>query len=246
MKKIAIVIVGCYLASQGAAAQSGVTYYVSPAGSDSRSCVQAQSSSTPKRSVNSGLTCLQTGERLYVRGGTYAEALTSPSIASGGSWSNPTRIAAYPGEAVWLKPSASVPYVIELYSGQQYLEFDGINLDTTNAVAGNPIGGIALTGEAPYSVHHIRFKNATILGNRIAGDLGTSRPVVTVGATDPRARLGFDDDVVAMSDELTHAVWRQSDAILENLDLLRNAYDHFSFRCNSRTTAPRLRENTKS
>ena len=29
-----------------------------------------------------------------------------------------------------------------------------------------------------------------------------------------------------MSDELTHAVWRESDAILENLDLFRNTYEH--------------------
>ena len=132
MKKFGIVLLCCSVMAQVASTQSIVTYYVSPGGSDARSCTEARSASTPKRTIRDAVQCLAAGATLLVRGGTYPEAIES-AIAPGSSWDNKVRIAAYDGETVWLKPPAGPPWVISLMQGQQFLEFDGINLDTTNA-----------------------------------------------------------------------------------------------------------------
>src|SRR5262249_938262 len=56
-------------------AHGATTYYVAQTGnaSDSNSCAQAQSESTPKRTINSGIGCLFAGDTLIVKPGTYAE-----------------------------------------------------------------------------------------------------------------------------------------------------------------------------
>ena len=51
---------------------SGTTYYISPSGSDSNSCTTAQNISTPKQTVQSGLSCLGQGTTLVLRDGTYS------------------------------------------------------------------------------------------------------------------------------------------------------------------------------
>jgi parallel beta-helix repeat protein len=174
MKKLGFIVLVTHLLGGAAAGQSGATYYVATNGNDSYSCSQAQSQFTPKRSLNNAVTCVRLGGTLLVRGGTYNESLVNPQIA-GTSWSSKVRIAAYQGEAVWLKPPAGgvTAWIIDMQGGQHYVEFDGINLDTTNATPANALGGLAVWGDS--DSHHIRFQNAEILGNRLPGDLGTSR-----------------------------------------------------------------------
>ena len=91
---------------------SQTTYYVSTSGSDGRSCAQAQSQSTPKLTLNNAVGCLRAGDTLFVRGGVYEEWLLV-NVPSGTSWSNKVRIAALPGETVWLRPYSG-PHVREL------------------------------------------------------------------------------------------------------------------------------------
>jgi hypothetical protein len=173
MKKLGFIVLVTHLLGGAAVAQSGATYYVATNGNDNYSCSQAQSTFTPKLSLNNALRCLQAGSTLLMRGGTYSEGLVNPPIA-GTSWNSKVRIAAYQGEAVWLKPPAGSTYwVIDLQGGQTFIEFDGINLDTTNATSDFNVGGLAVWGDQ--GSHHIRFQNAEILGNRLPGDLGTSR-----------------------------------------------------------------------
>ena len=126
-----------YLCS-GAVAHAA-TYYVATNGSNSRTCAQAQSISTPKLGLNNALTCLRAGDTLYVRGGYYDDSLESNfynGFPSGTSWSNKVRIAAYPGDgAVWLRPlsnftsAARSGRVVLLDSNVSYVELDGINLN---------------------------------------------------------------------------------------------------------------------
>lgn len=147
-----------------------VGYYVSTTGSNGNSCMQSQSPTTPKRSIVAGLACLAAGDTLLVRGGTYDESILNTQsviqVASGTSWANKVRIAAYPGETVWMAPtSSSIFGVIWFVANAKYIEFDGINLDARNA------GGIAgaaglITGAIdPGSTmpDHIRFQNAEII-----------------------------------------------------------------------------------
>ncbi len=89
--------------------------------------------------VNAGIGCLAAGDTLLVRAGTYAEEIII--VPSGTSWSNKVRIAAYPGETVWLKPAtvANGAVCVIWFDGPfHYIEFDGINVD------GRPSAGLYL------------------------------------------------------------------------------------------------------
>lgn len=167
---------------------SAATYYVATNGSDGRSCAVAQTIGTPKLTLNNAVGCLSAGDTLLVRGGNYAESLLDPAMANGTSWSNKVRIAAYPGETVWLKPTGSQIFVIQLDIAQAYLEFDGINTDARGIGAGGSIF-IAFHDPFPDQPHHIRIQNAEIIGNTTnyaqwgpsGVELAAKTPVVTGG-----------------------------------------------------------------
>jgi len=114
----------------------------------------------PKLTMNAGVALLSAGKSLGVRTGTYIESLDIGAIPSGVSWNNKVRIANYNGEVVWMKPNSGTR-VMDFAGSQQYIEFDGINLDAefmTNDVV--KINAVAVGNAA----HHIRFKNCTALG----------------------------------------------------------------------------------
>lgn len=144
---------------------SGPTYFVATTGGDdTRTCLQATTLGTPKRTINNALGCLTPGDTLLVRGGTYVESLINV-IPSGTSWSATVRIAAYPGETVWMAPTSG-NWVIYFDGTPSYIEFDGININ------GAGIGDASVffddrTGGAP---HHIRFQNAEVHHREGAGN----------------------------------------------------------------------------
>src|SRR6266446_2737823 len=72
----------------------GATYYVAKTGSDSMSCANARSQSTPKLTINAGVACLSAGDTLIVKSGIYDEALNIPYFTTvpDGSPGNPTII----------------------------------------------------------------------------------------------------------------------------------------------------------
>src|SRR5262249_45590424 len=115
-------------------------------------------STLPWRTISFAVTGLKPGDTLLVRGGTYDDWLDNPAMA-GASWSNPIRIAAYPGESVWLKPSRGL-YAIYFAASQQYIEFDHINIDARGNTLGAPI---KIEGWSGGNAHHIRIKNAEIV-----------------------------------------------------------------------------------
>lgn len=128
--------------------------YVSTTGSD----LNPGTFELPWRHVAYGAAQLVAGNTLYVRAGNYAETIEN-GIASGTSWANPVRIAAYPGEAPWLVSSAEFA-VLWLHgpSHPAYIEFDGINVD--GATANSAVHFSGNDGNP----HHIRFQNAEIIG----------------------------------------------------------------------------------
>ena len=156
MKRLCILFTAGYLTSVGVA--QGATYYVSKAGSDSNSCARALSVSSSKLTLASGSACLSAGDTLMVRAGRYAEVLKD-AVPSGTSWSSKVRIAAYPGETVWLRPTAD--YVVYFSGEQRYIELDGINIDGANAVSATVVIGD--------SSNHIRLQNAEIMGSPNSG-----------------------------------------------------------------------------
>lgn len=140
------------------------TFYASLSGNDAN----PGTIGSPFRTLNGAGPHLFPGAQLLMRGGTYNESvLNSQShtvIPGGTSWGNKVRIAAYPGETVWLRPTTGgISAVIWLVTDtSKYIEFDGINLDASGLtdIAGLVTGGI---DPATQMAHHIRIKNAEII-----------------------------------------------------------------------------------
>lgn len=129
------------------------TYYVAKTGNNSYTCTQAQSESTPKLTITSGVACLSPGDTLLIKGGTYIESLIN-KIPGGTSWSAPVRVAAYPGESVTIQ--ATDQYFVLLFSSSasKYIILDGLIVDGSNAFS----AAVKITDYA----HHIRITNSEI------------------------------------------------------------------------------------
>lgn len=128
------------------------------------------------------LQLLQPGQSLGVRGGNYAEALHNPTVRSGLSANQRTRISNYNGEVVWIKPTTSFPTIDGLgpcifrFDGYQgttwaWIEFDGINLDGSSA-GFNYSGCLSLVGRIAGDVRDIRWKNSEFIGKNGAASIG--------------------------------------------------------------------------
>jgi parallel beta-helix repeat protein len=139
-------------------AATAATYYVAKTGNDSNPGTQAQ----PLQTINRGIGTLKAGDTLYIRGGNYAEDISSAAqtIPAGTSWTNPITIAAYLGESVTIR-SISL-----MQSSIKYLVFDGLIIDRQYTVGQN---AVYFTGGA----NHIRLKNCEITHG---GDSGVLMP----------------------------------------------------------------------
>ncbi len=150
------------------------TYYAFTTGNDSNS---GTSVGSPKRTINAGIALLSAGDTLLLRG-IFDEGIEN-SVPSGTSWSNKVRIAAYPGETVWLKPLVAFVgnngFVIEFTTTRQYIEFDGINLDATFM----PYIAVHFDNFGGANPNHIRMQNAEIIAGPTGG-AGT----VTIASND--------------------------------------------------------------
>ena len=144
-------------------AHAGSTYYVAKNGSDSRSCSQATSASTPKLTINGssgGLRCLKAGDTLIIDGGTYAEVFNPGDVPSGTSWSAPVTLKAASGDTVTIRPNSgngSGDVMALSVTGSytpQYIVFDRLNFDGSNV-------SVQVVRVSAAS-HHIRFTNGSI------------------------------------------------------------------------------------
>ncbi len=177
MERLSVLLVTGYLFSGGVA--DAATYYVSKAGNDSYSCAQAQSLSNTKLTISNAVACLKSGDTLSVKAGVYAESLVN-NLPSGTSWTDKVRIAAYPGETVWLRPN-SANYVVNLNLTQQYIEFDGVNMDGTNALYSTIFIEAFAAGR---NAHHIRFMNAEVIGSPIQNILLSAQGSGLIGGNE--------------------------------------------------------------
>jgi parallel beta-helix repeat protein len=136
-------------------------YYVAKTGNDSTSCNQAQSVSTPKVTIKAGLRCMQGGDTLIIKAGTYTESIEPKAIPSGTA-SAQTVIKAAPGELVIIKPNGGNVYgdAVSIYD-RSYITLDGLTLDGGRLRIG---GG----GKGAYS-HYITVQNSVIRNSVNAG-----------------------------------------------------------------------------
>ncbi len=147
------------------AAGGGATYYVATTGDDARDCATAQNIATPRRTIRGGARCLASGDRLEIRGGTYAEpGIDTGSqprgiIPSGTSWSRPTRIGGYRSEnVIWAMTQRAG---IRLNNNDQYIVIENVVLDGTafrQIQSQWSISGLTFGPGA----HHIRVKDVEV------------------------------------------------------------------------------------
>lgn len=197
------------------------TFYVATSGSDARSCDQAQSAAAPKKTILSAAACLDPGDTLYIRGGTYAEYLNDwgGAIPSGTSWSAPVTIAAYPGEQVIIKPTA--PYVA-LFYWSSYVVLDGLVLDGTNAQY--DVLEITFADATHYS-HHIRVQNSEI---RNGARTGVGIHQDETGRLSPDyielVNVSVHDNGRAVSDDMAHGIYiDSSNNLIDGCSVYNNA-----------------------
>lgn len=98
---------------------TGTTYYVAPSGDDGSDGSQNK----PWRTVQYGMNQLQPGDRLYLRGGEYREAMLT--FARSGKPDAYITVAGYPGEQAKIINSGGIA-VFNLSAGDRW---SGINLD---------------------------------------------------------------------------------------------------------------------
>jgi len=132
-------------------------YYVSPTGNNGNDCIP-NSPSTPMQSIAKGFTCLQPGDTLYLRQGTYPERIHPADfhLPSGTSWSTPITIAGYPGETATIAVTGSKIQDNLDNSVVSYLIFDHLTFGAA------PVGDIQF--EVGGNSAHIRLSNSDLSG----------------------------------------------------------------------------------
>jgi hypothetical protein len=118
---------------------------------------------TPWQTLRHAIAQLHAGDRLYIRGGTYFEAVNSSrtTVPGGTSWANPITVAGYPGEVAILKPENGLNG-IELHSSrQQYLIFQDFVVDMSSQFTDFAQNGFYSDGGAS----HLRLLRLEIKNN---------------------------------------------------------------------------------
>src|SRR5687767_3402300 len=102
--RLVALVICVVLGSVGAARAQAIAYFVATNGSDTNPGTEAQ----PFRTIKKGVQKLVPGATLFIKSGTYVEALETNyvTIPSGTSWAAPVTIAAAPGAQVILQPPA--------------------------------------------------------------------------------------------------------------------------------------------
>lgn len=143
----------------GASAVQGATYYVATNGSDSN----PGSLDRAFRSFAQGVSKLQPGDTLYIRGGIYTEQLDLQTPNKTGTAGKYITISGYPGETVTLQHASSVEASygnIKARGNRGYLKFENLVLDGTNLA--NKTSGLQLRD----GNHHIALRNVEIKNHK--------------------------------------------------------------------------------
>lgn len=160
-----ILLILCFFIFIEPSPANASTYYVAKSGSDSNTCAQAQTISTPKLTVNAGRACLGSGDTVLIRAGTYVEFIDGNTIPSGTA-AFPTVISAYQSEVVTLRPTTGgVGGDVVWFSNEEsYITFRGVNIDATNV----SVQGIRITN----ATHHIRIENLEVMNAPASNCIG--------------------------------------------------------------------------
>jgi parallel beta-helix repeat protein len=148
----------------GAITAEAATYYVATTGNDSHACTTAQTITTPKRTIKSGIACLKPGDRLYIRGGTYTEQVDLIGPNKTGQAGYYITIAGYPGEKPTIRYSEGTNGygVIKARGNRGWLIFENLILD--GSLSGDRTGWQIRDGNHDFILRNIEIKNFRMNG----------------------------------------------------------------------------------
>lgn len=210
-----------------AAPAGATTFFVTKAGSDGNTCLQAQAQGTARLTIAGGIGCLSGGgDTLLVGAGTYVENVNS-GVPSGSSWSSYVRIAAIVPGTSTLAPASGF-YAVSFTANESYIEWDGINIDAGNVGRDN----WRVESWASGFPHHIRLKNATLYGSlQNTGDISAQPQMVLLSNT-VGGRSGNNEVINCTflrgggNQDFAHAIYVSSEANLidgNNISQFRGA-----------------------
>jgi len=111
-----------------AASADAATYYVAKTGKDTNICTQAQTQSTPKLTIKSGIICLKVGDTLIIKAGIYGEGVVA--APTGGTATNRITAKANPGETVVITHAGTAIDCLMCFTqvAQSYVTVEGVIL----------------------------------------------------------------------------------------------------------------------
>ncbi len=121
-----VVLLACLFSS----ALLGADYYTAISnGNDTN----PGTSSLPFKTIKKGVSILRPGDTLFIRGGTYAEYISSNDfkLPSGTSWTSAVTISGYPGETVIMRPN-STGNVWNIKNSTAYMIIQDMIIDAVN------------------------------------------------------------------------------------------------------------------
>ena len=143
----------------GSMTAEAATYYVATTGNDGYACTTAQTISTPKRTIKSGVACLKPGDKLYIRAGTYTERIDLATPNKSGTAGYYITIAGYPGEKPTIRYSEGTDgySVIRAWGNRGWLIFENLILD--GALSGNRTGWKIAFGNHDFILRNLEIRN---------------------------------------------------------------------------------------
>ena len=150
------------LLSLALAVPAGATDYYVATGGPASNCTQAQNINTPLSTIVAGIHCLDGGDTLFIRGGTYPESWTvqEQGPIAAGTAGSPTTIKAYAGEEVlWTPVSPDCAWVDGVgaplcatvlwigFTEERFIQFEDLHFDGVDRVLKRGLGEI----QYPYS-----------------------------------------------------------------------------------------------
>jgi len=143
----------------GSMTAEAATYYVATTGNDGYACTTAQTVSTPKRTIKSGVGCLKPGDKLYIRAGTYTERIDVATPNKSGTAGYYITIAGYPGEKPTIRYSEGTNGygVIRARGNRGWLIFENLILD--GALSGDGTGWQITEGNHDFILRNLEIKN---------------------------------------------------------------------------------------
>ena len=142
----------------------GATYYAAPSGGSS--CGNAQNPNTPIGGLGNGLKCLNGGDTLIVKSGTYQEGIYEQGVGfptiPNGSPGNPTVVKSEAQYGAVLQPSngqTSGSSIIKVFNGQN-ITVDGFTIDMSRMSCGSGTAvNVRGTSVGNVTIQNLEVKN---------------------------------------------------------------------------------------